>query len=409
MKWTRIILLILTIASLIAGRLLFPEEEIDERPYLQEVAPGVAFSQKGGIPPHYESASGISAFNSYDIVPSIRGYAGPIKLLIAINDKGIITGIKVLEHKETENYVRYMLSHKYLSGFLGKSVNDPFEVGRDVDAISRATISVNALVRTIRESSRRVAEGVYGIKVKETPGEVRGGMGWVLYLVLFLSALTLYYITRRTEGLSRARDVILLLSIIITGVYLSTPFSILHVFNLIMWRLSSSTLWYVIVISSLLSIIIAGRLYCGWLCPFGAICEFIGRASSGKWQISGEVDERWRRLKYLLLGMIIVLVLTTRHIEYGNFETYIVLFSLHGSVLTWILVGLMLIINLRVERFWCRYMCPVGALTGLLSRRDSGYVSRGDCPMGNRADPHISECIRCNRCYKGVSDRLSQR
>jgi len=146
-------------------------------------------------------------------------------------------------------------------------------------------------------------------------------------------------------------------------------------------------------------IVVAGRFYCGWLCPFGALSEFIGRLPFRKWQISRELDERWRKLKYILLGIIIITVLISRHIEYGNYETYIVLFSLHGNILTWTLVILMLIINVRVERFWCRYMCPVGAFTGLLSREDRGYISTKDCPMGNKPDPHISECIRCNRCY----------
>ncbi|MBI4683220.1 MAG: 4Fe-4S binding protein [Nitrospirae bacterium] len=401
MKRLRIAALIITIASLTAGFFFSPEKRIDESAYLNEVAPEVNFGEKKGMPPHYGPESGITAFNTYDIVPSIRGYAGPIRLLIALNSRGDITGIRILEHRETKNYVQYMLSHEYLKQFTGKNVNDPFEIDKDIDAISRATESVQALTKTVRESSRKVASQVYGLEVKGPAGGKQSGIGWILYLLLFLAAVIFYFVTRKTKVLLRSRDICLVPGIAVIGVYLATPFSILHIFNLVLLRMSSSALWYVIVISALISIAIAGRFYCGWLCPFGALAEFIGRIPSRKWEIAPETDERWRRLKYFLLCLITAVVFTTRHTEYGNYETYITLFSFHGNALTWSLVALMLIINVRVERFWCRYLCPVAAFTGLLSRKDRRYISRKDCPMANKHNPLISECIRCNKCYIG--------
>ncbi len=404
MNKLRVAIVIITVASLIAGSFFVTGKKIDEKAYLREVAPKVIFSEKKGIPPHYESESGVVAFNTYDIVPSIRGYAGPIKLLLVLNKDGNITGIKILDHKETRNYVYYMVSPEYLRQFLGKNVDDPIEIDRDIDAISRATESVEALAKTIRESSRKIASQVYGLKVKGGEHKKQFGIGWILYLLLFLAGISFYYITRRSKGLLRARDISLILGIIIIGIYLATPFSILHIFNLILLRLSSSALWFVLVLSILLSVAIAGRFYCGWLCPFGALAEFTGRITSNKWNVSPETDDRWRTIKYPLLCAIVFVVFTSRHIEYGNYETYVTLFSFHGNVLTWSLVVLMLLINLRVERFWCRYLCPVAALTGLLSRKDSGYVSRKDCPMANKPHPLISECIRCNRCYSKKKD-----
>jgi polyferredoxin len=216
---------------------------------------------------------------------------------------------------------------------------------------------------------------------------------------LFLSAFTFYYITRRSRELLRARDFSLVLSTLIIGFYLAAPFSILNVFNFILFRHSSSIIWYVIILSTLLSVAIAGRFYCGWLCPFGALAEFIGRIPFRKWEFSVNTDDMWRRGKYFLLCLIAMVVFVSRQSEYGNYETYVALFAFHGNTLMWLLVVLMLVINVRVERFWCRYLCPVAALTGLLSRKASGYVSTKDCPMGNRQNPLISECIRCNRCY----------
>lgn len=136
----------------------------------------------------------------------------------------------------------------------------------------------------------------------------------------------------------RSRDVIMILSILIVGLHLSTPFSILHVFNILLLRPSSSPLWYAIVISTVISIIIAGRFYCGWLCPFGAISEFLGRLPFRKWKIPVEADDRRRNAKYYILAATIAVVFLSRRVEFGNFETYVTLFSYHGTLFAWTLV-----------------------------------------------------------------------
>lgn len=403
MKRLKRFLLITGIISITVGpglRILTPEKGINEMVFLNEVAPSVKFSTKGGSPPHYSSKEGIVAFNTYDVVPSIRGYTGPIKMLLTLSSDGRITGIRILEHKETKNYVHYMETPEYLSQFLGKGINDPFEIDKDIDGISRATVSVKAMADTIRESSRLVASNIMGIRV--AGGKAKGGLKIqpLIYLLLFAFSFAGYLISKRERRFLRLRDVSLILSIIIIGSWLSVPFSILHVFNLLFLRFSSDMLWYVVVFSTILSVFIAGRFYCGWLCPFGAVAEFIGRLPFKKWDISTNMDDRWRNLKYILLWLVIIVVFVSGRVEFGNYEAYVTLFSLHGNILTWSLVLIAILANIRIDRFWCRYLCPVGALTGIPSRRDSGYVSRHDCPMSNSPMPLAYECIRCNRCYE---------
>ena len=400
MRKRRIILGALALLSFGLGLLLREEGTVDIRGMLRDAVPGVIFPEAPGAGPFYRSPSGEVAFNSHELVPDIRGYAGPIKLLVVLGPDGRIRGLRIIEHRETKNYVHYLETPAYLDRLIGKSVLDRFEVDRDVDGISRATVSVEALARTLRDSSRIAAERVYGMQVPGVTAPAAEGWGWALYGGLFIAAAAGYAATRRLTGRRRLRDGVLAASIVIAGWYLSTPFSILQVFNLALFRPSSSALWYVIVGSSLLSVAAAGRLYCGWLCPFGALLEFVGRLPVRKWAVSPEQDARWRELKYLLLGAAAVVVLATGRTEYGNYEAYVTLFSLHGSLPAWLLVLASVAANLRVRRFWCRYLCPVAAFTGVLSRSDPAYVSTADCPMGNGPDPETAECIRCNRCYQ---------
>ncbi len=395
----RTTILLVTILSLIAA-VFVKKERIDERKLLNGLSgEGVRFLEKQGHPPHYPSNTDVVAFNSYDIVPSVRGYGGPIKTLIAIDSKGIIRGIRIVEHRETKNYVHYMLTPEYLRQFVGKSVKDPLEVDRDIDGISRATISVRALTKTVRLSSRRVARELFGIKTSPTERASLFELKPLAYLVLFLLALSMYYLTRKKKELLRYRKGFLVLSLLVVGVYISTPFSVLHPLNLLCGNYSTSLMWIVVVGSTLLALILAGRLYCGWLCPFGAMLELLDNLRVKKWKVDPKADSRLRLIKYLLLILLIPLVVVSKKPDYATFEPYLTLFSLHGNLLMWALVLLMVVLNLRVRRFWCRYLCPVAALLGILSRHEDGYPSAPSCPMGNPGKPHISECIRCNICY----------
>jgi uncharacterized protein with FMN-binding domain len=401
MNRTRFLLLTVFTVSMLAGYGLRKDTAVDESLYLEELAPGIVFSEKGGSPPHYPSRAGVTAFNTYDVTPSIRGYAGPIRLLVSLSPDGRISGIKLLQHKETQNYVHRMDKPEFLGQFIDRSVNDPIELDIDIDGITRATVSVKALTASVRESSRKVATHAMGIQVSGQKAEAGFNPDWVVYLALFSVSFGMYIASQRpgySRRLQRARDATLMSSLIIMGIWLSSPFSILHVLNAAMGRISTDMLLSVILLSVFVSIALAGRFYCGWLCPFGALSEFISRLPFSKWDIPQEKDKHGRRLKYALLGLVTAVVLTTGKAEFGNFETYVTLFSFHGTYITWAIVVLVLAASLRIRRFWCRYLCPVAAFAGLFSRKDSSYTSSADCPMSNRRDPLISECIRCNRC-----------
>jgi NosR/NirI family nitrous oxide reductase transcriptional regulator len=133
---------------------------------LKQLFPAAAtFSPKEGEPLHFTAyAAGARgaqsvlgyAFWTTEIVPLERGYAGPIVMLVGIDLKGILSGIVMGDHREP--YGNFSIDLPAFSAqFKGKDVRDPFKLGEDIDAVSRATITMTSAVRTIRNSSRRVA------------------------------------------------------------------------------------------------------------------------------------------------------------------------------------------------------------------------------------------------------------
>ncbi|MGQ9623421.1 MAG: RnfABCDGE type electron transport complex subunit G [Candidatus Caldatribacteriaceae bacterium] len=82
------------------------------------------------------------------------GYGGAVVVLVGVDTReGKITGVKVLEHQETPGLGSNVTQEGFLSQFLGKSITDPFAVGRDIQAVSGATISSRAVTRACERAA----------------------------------------------------------------------------------------------------------------------------------------------------------------------------------------------------------------------------------------------------------------
>lgn len=125
-----------------------------------------SFSAKEGSPPHFKAfgAAGPAgdpellglAFWTTELEPLERAYDGPIKMLVGMDTQGVLTGIIVTDHREPYGYFSVDLP-EFAEQFERKSVREPFRVGDDIDAITRATVTVTSASRAVRNSSRRVA------------------------------------------------------------------------------------------------------------------------------------------------------------------------------------------------------------------------------------------------------------
>jgi NosR/NirI family transcriptional regulator, nitrous oxide reductase regulator len=163
-------------------------------------------------------------------------------------------------------------------------------------------------------------------------------------------------------------------------------------------------------------------LFCGWLCPFGALQEFahhLGRALRlPKWEPSVLWDQRLKLVKYLLLaGLIATAIFVPDEIdtvvEIEPFKTAITTFFIRdwpyvAYAVAWLVLGMFSF------KGFCRYVCPLGALMaigGLLRGRD--WIARrkecgGPCQLCRvrcaygaikpGGEIQYSECFQCLDC-----------
>lgn len=170
----------------------------------------------------------------------------------------------------------------------------------------------------------------------------------------------------------------------------------------------------ILVVVTLVTTLVWGRVFCGFLCPFGALQDFIDRIVPRGWQkpLPRAVHDRALWIKYGLLAVILVPAIAgNRTSIYQYFEPFGTVFFQSPSVLLWAIALAFLGASVVVPRFYCRYACPLGASLGILSFLSLRRIERVEqcnhckvceqrCPTGAIRGPEIDfkECVRCNEC-----------
>lgn len=95
------------------------------------------------------------AFFTNELDPKVVGYKAQFWMLVGMTPGGVLTGVSIDYHAEPFGYFS-VDPPTFVAQFPGKSVMDPLEVGNDIDAVSRATITIEAATKAIRLGSRQL-------------------------------------------------------------------------------------------------------------------------------------------------------------------------------------------------------------------------------------------------------------
>ena len=169
--------------------------------------------------------------------------------------------------------------------------------------------------------------------------------------------------------------------------------------------------------------VFVGPAFCGWVCPFGTIQEWfsgLGRLIFGKKQnhfIPQKLDEGLRFGRYLVLAWVIYVTAYSGKLFFSDIDPYYALFNFwtgEVAITGLIVLAVVLLASIFVERPWCKYACPYGAVLGIFnwfsifkirrtegSCKDCGLCSR-ECPMNIQVHElkvvRNHQCISCLEC-----------
>ena len=167
-----------------------------------------------------------------------------------------------------------------------------------------------------------------------------------------------------------------------------------------------------------------GRVFCGFLCPFGALQDFIERIVPRRFRrgLPRTIHHHALYVKYAVLLLVLAPALLGLQLSlFGYFEPFGTVFFLSRSVLLWAIAVGILAACIVVPRFYCRYVCPLGAALALGSLLAPFRIRRVEactvckvcevrCPTGAIRGPEIDfkECVRCNICEINLIQRAGE-
>jgi hypothetical protein len=344
-------------------------------------------------------------FLTNDVV-RIPAYSGkPINSLVGVDRAGGIRGVAIVEHQEPilDVGVSEARLRAFSDQYAGKSVFDRVVVGAErpgavaVDTISGATITVMVQNETLMRAARSVAasRGLTVIQpiTKQEPvwREVwRERKFAIAVLVVGLAVLNFIllfqdWLARKPRFLGILSRAFLLYTVFFIGWYALAQLSIVHVL-IFMHAAVRDFKWETFLIDPMLfilwsavalTLLLWGRgVYCGWLCPFGALQELLQqlarRLGVRQFEFPDVVHERLWGLKYLvLIGLFGVSLQSmgeaARLAEIEPFKTAFTLrfdrewpFVLYAVAL--------LAVSVFNRKFFCKYLCPLGAALSIPGR-----------------------------------------
>jgi len=167
----------------------------------------------------------------------------------------------------------------------------------------------------------------------------------------------------------------------------------------------------------------AGPVFCGWICPFGSLQEWlagIGRKIFGKrynTMIPARLDKYLRYLRYAVAVWVLYVTARSAQLIFADYDPYYALFNFWSgevAVTAFIALAAVILLSLFIERPFCKYACPYGAVLGIFNLFRIFGIRRNpvtciDCKACDRACPmniNVSgagkvrdhQCISCLKC-----------
>jgi polyferredoxin len=255
----------------------------------------------------------------------------------------------------------------------------------------------------------------------ETWGDILRPQALDIALTAGLIGFALVSFSRRSKLLKYTT---LALTVGYLGVLKSTMISVTDIFRLVDLNLPEfkySVAWYMFATFAVVSTVIWGRLYCGRMCAFGAFTQLLDATVPKRFRLEPPLwlERRASYIKYGLLVAVVGYYIATKQTGVYRYVEPFWMFTRSASALLWTMLAVLLLATLVVRNLYCRFLCPVGAMLGIISQVTTVLpikrwsecktcrICERACEWGAIQGPKIikSECVRCDDCERIYADK----
>ncbi len=290
---------------------------------------------------------------------------------------------------------------------------DFFSVAYDVYPLALALANGEPILSEADIERARIAESNFFVRLWYAPPW--GTTPWLE--VIILAGILSLVMAAFLRNDARIRWVALTATMLYLGFFKGGFLSVAHITGAISQGpgiFLNNLPMLMIIVFTIVTTLLWGRIFCSSLCPFGAVQDFITRFTPKSWRIKvpQAIHDRALYIKYGILALIITVAFTGSGISlFQYFEPFGTLFFFSSSATLWAILIAILIASALVERFYCRYVCPLGAALGIASLLSPLRIKRVPqcgickvcehaCPTGaiRGAEIDFKECVRCDVC-----------
>lgn len=290
----------------------------------------------------------------------IIGYGSCLPLIMVMNANGRIAGLILQAHQETPDFIAKLEAQDFFSSWNNLTASEAAIL--DVDAVSRATLTSQAVIDSVQLRLTQHVAVVPGQNRIEYSEAGYALAGWLFLLLSLLACCNL-------AGLAKYRVWLLLAAVVVPGFMLGRFISLelIKVWFVNGIPFQTQLFKAVVVIAAVAMALFADRAwYCSWYCPYGAAQELMGKVCRHKVDGGKKFAAAAKYLRPALLTIIIFVTLIGYKLNLNLFEPFSAFLLSSAARPVLVLAVFFLVLSLFIRKPWCNYFCPTGIIFEML-------------------------------------------
>ncbi len=305
-------------------------------------------------------SGGETILNSEAVVEKVYGYGGKTPVKIYINGE-TITKVELEPNNETPDFLNSAIDAGLLTRWQGMTLSEAAVA--DVDIVSGATMSSSSIIKNVQITSAHVAGDVDSLK-----SGLSLSFKTICALLVILLGVSINFVRPASK---LPRIALLIANVVVLGFWCGNFISLSLITTWVANGVSWSTMlvpFVLLVVAIVLPLLGRKGSYCAYHCPFGAAQELVSLTRSKKITLPPNVARRLAKGREIILFGLLTLMWCGVGFSLLDYELFSAFILQSASIGILIAAALFLLLSIFINRPYCRFVCPTGALLTLIQK-----------------------------------------